>query len=228
METNRDKSSVFSLLNFDSVESMNTALLELSETLSSQGKAVPQDIKNADKTKTISKASLQILRDSQQQPNAIAGATESEPDEIVEAGELTITDDAIESLAADKNIDLFVVIDAAEKVQNLALLVQWAEEYQRQKLEIEKQEQDEAIKESVSQQIRTEKLKKQEDELKQRLINALNPVNKKPFDVKQVERMLNIQVPESVKQMASYNLDSEDNVPDFLKQARENFAKLRA
>jgi hypothetical protein len=129
---------------------------------------------------------------------------------------LAVTDDDVLELAETTGVDLDVVMSAAAHVEDLEALVKWVEAYQ----ELESEQ---AIKESVRQQFELDQLRKKETELGERLNAALT--KSKP-DVNKIRQRLGVKVPTSVSRLGTWNGKVNDaNEPDFLKKAREAFAK---
>lgn len=201
------KSNVFSSLNFSSVQDMNFALVELGNQLRQEGTNPDDTLVNPDKYQQIDSATVKLLRDKKTQPTS--SALSAAP-----------TDDDVLAIAENSNIELDVVMQAAENCNTLRLLVMWAEEYQRQKAEIQEEKATQAIRESVKRRIALEKLTEEEQELQERLVSALTRrANTKP-SIGDIEKMLGIATPESVKNLAKSKY-TEDKAPDFLSKARE-------
>jgi hypothetical protein len=130
--------------------------------------------------------------------------------------ELAVTDDDVLELAEATGVDLDVVMSAAAHVEDLEALVKWVEAYQ----ELESEQ---AIKDSARQQFELDQLRKKETELGERLNAALT--KSKP-DVNKIRQRLGVKVPTSVSNLGAWNGKAADaNEPDFLKKAREAFAK---
>lgn len=137
----------------------------------------------------------------------------------LEGPSLAVTDDEILAVAERTNIELDVVMQAAQKCQTLSFLVKWAEEYQSQKSAIEQEKASLAIKESVSRHIELENLTHQEKDLQARLVSALTPTSSTIPSVSDIEKMLGIETPESARSLAKSDYTGEE-APDFLLQAR--------
>ena len=84
MSVKLNKSDVYARLNFNSVEDMNIAMMEVGEYLTRQEKEVPEEFANPEKFADISKEHLTLLRDSmrkaleepQQEPPALPSGDE--------------------------------------------------------------------------------------------------------------------------------------------------------
>jgi hypothetical protein len=127
-----------------------------------------------------------------------------------------VSDDDVLALAEATGVDLDVVMNAAAHVEDLEALVKWVEAYQ----ELESEQ---AIKDSARQQFELDQLRKRESELGERLNAALT--KSKP-DVNKIRQRLGVKVPTSVSNLGVWNGKAGDaNEPDFLKKAREAFAK---
>lgn len=201
------KSNAYSQLNFSSVEDMNFALVELGNQLRQEGTEPDDTLVNPDKYQQIDSATVKLLRDRKTQPTS--SALSAAP-----------TDDDVLAIAESSNIELDVVMQAAENCNTLRLLVMWAEEYQRQKAEIQEEKAVVAIKESVKRRIELEKLTEKEQELQERLVSALTPGASTTPSIGDIEKMLGITTPDSVKNLAKSKY-TEDKAPDFLSKARE-------
>jgi hypothetical protein len=130
--------------------------------------------------------------------------------------DLAVTDDDLLELAEATGVDLDVVMSAAAHVEDLEALVKWVEAYQEL-------EDEQAIKESAREQFELDQLRKKETELGERLNAALT--KSKP-DVNKIRQRLGVKVPTSVSNLGAWNGKVNDvNEPDFLKKAREAFAK---
>jgi hypothetical protein len=130
---------------------------------------------------------------------------------------LAVSDDDVLELAESTGVDLDVVMSAAAHVEDLEALVKWVEAYQELKDE-------QAIKDSARQQFELDQLRKKETELGERLNAALT--KSKP-DVNKIRQRLGVKVPTSVSNLGAWNGKVNDpNEPDFLKKAREAFAKI--
>jgi hypothetical protein len=137
-------------------------------------------------------------------PNADIGAS------------LTVTDDDVLGLAESTGVDLDVVMQAAAHVEDLEALVKWVEAYK----ELESEE---AIKESARQQFELDQLRKKEGVLGARLHAALN---KPKLNVDAIRERLGVKVPSEINNLGTWNgKPGTDGEPDFLKKAREAFAK---
>lgn len=132
------------------------------------------------------------------------------------ANSLTVTDDEVLGLAEATGVDLDVVMTAAAHVEDLEALVLWVENYKQ--LEAEQE-----IKESARQQFELDQLRKKEAALSERLNAALN--KRKP-DIDAIRKRLGVKVPTSVNNLGTWDgKPGTDGEPDFLKKAREAFAK---
>jgi hypothetical protein len=130
--------------------------------------------------------------------------------------DLAISDDEVLELAESTGVDLDVVMSAVAHVEDLEALVKWVEAYK----EIESEQ---AIKDSARQQFELDQLRKKESELTERLNSALT--KSKP-DVNKIRQRLGVKVPTSVSNLGAWNGKvNAPNEPDFLKKAREAFAK---
>jgi len=128
-----------------------------------------------------------------------------------------VTDDDVLELAEATGVDLDIVMNAAAHVEDLEALVKWVEAYK----ELESEQ---AIKDSARQQFELDQLRKKETELGERLNAALT--KSKP-DVNKIRQRLGVKVPTSVSNLGVWNGKAGDaNEPDFLKKAREAFAKI--
>jgi flagellar hook-basal body complex protein FliE len=156
------------------------------------------------------KTSLDKLKTQQNQTEgkAISSALSAPP-----------TDDDVLAVAEQANIELDVVMQAAQNCQTLSFLVKWAEEYQAQKSAIEQEEAELAIRESVTRRIELEKLTQKEKELQERLVSALAPSTSTIPSVSSIEKMLGVEIPEPVRNLAASDYTAE-KAPDFLLQAR--------
>lgn len=200
------KSNVYSSLNFQSVEEMNLALVELGNHLRQNGTEPSDELVNPDKYQQIDSVTVKMLRDKPWQ--STSSALSAAP-----------TDDDVLAIAENSNIELDIVMQAAENCNTLRLLVMWAEEYQQQKAEIQEARAITAIKESVKRRIELEKLTEKEQELQERLVSALTPATNSTPAISDIEKMLGIETPESVKVLAKSNYGAK--APDFLLKARE-------
>jgi hypothetical protein len=107
-------------------------------------------------------------------------------------------------------------MSAAAHVEDLEALVKWVEAYK----EIESEQ---AIKESARQQFELDQLRKKEAELGERLNSALT---KTTPDLSKIRQRLGVTVPQKVTTLGKWSGNVNDpNEPDFLKKAREVFAK---
>jgi hypothetical protein len=130
--------------------------------------------------------------------------------------DLAVSDDDVLELAETTGVDLDVVMSAASHVEDLEALVKWVEAYK----EIESEQ---AIKDSARQQFELDQLRKKETELGERLNSALT---KTTPDINKIHQRLGIKVPTSVSNLGAWNGKvNAKNEPDFLKKAREAFAK---
>jgi hypothetical protein len=185
---------------------MNFALVELGNQLRQGGTEPGDELVNPDKYQQIDSATVKLLRDNKSQSTTSALAAPP-------------TDDDVLAIAEGSNIELDVVMQAAENCNTLRLLVMWAEEYQRQKSEVQEEKAIEAIRESVKRRIELEKLTQKEQELQERLVSALTPAASATPSISDIEKMLGIETPESVRNLAkSKYIDAK--APDFLSQAR--------
>lgn len=134
----------------------------------------------------------------------------------IPSSDLAVTDDDVLELAEATGVDLDVVMSAAAHVEDLEALVKWVEAYK----EIESEQ---AIKDSARQQFELDQLRKRENELGDRLNAALT---KATPDVSKIRQRLGVKVPAKVTNLGAWNGKVGDpNEPDFLKKAREAFAK---
>lgn len=130
--------------------------------------------------------------------------------------DLAVSDDDVLELAETTGVDLDVVMSAAAHVEDLEALVKWVEAYK----EVEAEQ---AIKDSARQQFELDQLRKRESELGERLNAALT---KSTPDVSKIRQRLGVKVPAKVTNLGAWNGKVGDpNEPDFLKKAREAFAK---
>lgn len=134
----------------------------------------------------------------------------------IPSSDLAVSDDDVLELAETTGVDLDVVMSAAAHVEDLEALVKWVEAYQ----ELESEQ---AIKDSARQQFELDQLRKKESELGERLNAAL--AQPKP-NTNAIRQRLGVKVPTSVSNLGAWNGKVGDpNEPDFLKKAREAFAK---
>jgi hypothetical protein len=130
--------------------------------------------------------------------------------------DLAVSDDEVLELAEATGVDLDVVMSAAAHVEDLEALVKWVEAYK----EIESEQ---AIKESARQQFELDQLREKESALTERLNSALT--KSKP-DMNSIRQRLGVKVPTSVSNLGAWNGKvNAPNEPDFLKKAREAFAR---
>lgn len=145
---------------------------------------------------------------------ALPGGQDANAD--IPNSDLAVTDDDVLELAEATGVDLDVVMSAAAHVEDLEALVKWVEAYK----EIESEQ---AIKDSARQQFELDQLRKKESELGERLNSALT---KSTPDVNKIRQRLGVKVPKGVTKLGTWNGKVNDaNEPDFLKKAREAFAK---
>jgi hypothetical protein len=147
---------------------------------------------------------------------ALPGGQDVKVNADIPSSDLAVSDDDVLELAETTGVDLDVVMSAAAHVEDLEALVKWVEAYK----EIESEQ---AIKDSARQHFELDQLRKKESELGERLNVALT---KTTPDVSKIRQRLGVKVPAKVTNLGAWNGKVGDpNEPDFLKKAREAFAK---
>ncbi len=200
------KSNAMTRFGYENVDAFDTLLLDLdidpdkAELTEEECNLIRQHIAEMGASKALPSAD-----------NANAGIPNADI-----ANSLTVTDDEVLGLAEATGVDLDVVMTAAAHVEDLEALVLWVENYKQ--LEAEQE-----IKESARQQFELDQLRKKESALSERLNAALN--KRKP-DIDAIRKRLGVKVPTSVNNLGTWDgKPGTDGEPDFLKKAREAFAK---
>lgn len=147
---------------------------------------------------------------------ALPASENSNANADIPNSDLAVSDDDVLDLAGTTGVDLEVVMSAAAHVADLEALVKWVEVYKEL-------EDEQAIRDSAREQFELDQLRKKESELGDRLSSALN---KTPVNTALIRERLGVSVPKAVSKLGNWDgkADSE-NAPDFLKKAREAFAK---
>jgi ketopantoate reductase len=176
-----------------------------------QGREVPDTLVNPDKYGDIDADTVKLLRENSSKLSDKLSLTSNEL-------AAPPTDSAAIDIAIETNIDLEIVEKAAQQCQTLETLVMWAEEYQRQKATQEEEELAKSIQESVKRRLDLERLTKAQKDLQERLVVALSTPKANRPSIAEIEKLLGIETPEAVKQIAKTSYTEE--VPDFLETAK--------